>query len=425
MELTAEEQKMLDGSRGKGNRLAMEILVKMGELYGAQRFLPVKNAHIDAAAYTTIWDAGIEFLELLAEQGAAFAVPTTINPLSRDIQQWEELGTSSEFAAKSKRIEDTYLRMGVLPTWTCAPYQCTNVPGFKEVVSWSESNAVNYVNSVIGARAERLPDLVDVCCAVTGRVPEYGLYLDKNRRGDSLFLLEGFDDTWFTDSVDYAVLGYYVGEIAVNKVPVIEGLPSRTGPDNLKAFSAASASGGAVALFHAVGFTPEAKTREEAFLGKTDYKTYLVTPKELCDMEQRLNTAVTNKVDLVLMGCPHSSVIEMTEVAEQIKGKHVMDGTSFWIMTNETQYNLALRKGTVKILTDAGVVITRDTCMMEMDEGIGRWKGQTVVTNSGKVAQYAPGINQVHIRMASTKNSVEAAVTGQFTKEERHGYHGL
>ena len=416
MQLTAYEQEMLDGKYGAGTQLAMEVLVRMGELYGAKRLLPVKNAHIDAAAYTTIWDAGTEFLEFLADNGAKVPVPCTINPLSRDIKNWEKLGASEEFAMKSKRMEDAYLKMGVIPTWTCAPYQCTNVPQFGEIVSWSESNAVNYVNSVVGARAERLPDLMDVCCAVAGRVPEYGLYLDENRIGDMLFKLEGFDETWFQDSVDYAVLGYYVREIVINKVPVIEGLPYRTMPDNLKALSAAAASGGAVSLFHAVGFTPEAPSVEAAFKGKTDYPVHIVTPDDLRKMRAKLDTATEDRVDMVLVGCPHLSFTEMQEIAEMIKGKKVKEGTDFWIMTNETHYLLACRCDVAKTLEDAGVMIARDTCVMEMEEGR-RWEGQNFVTNSGKVAQYAPGINRVNIKMASTKGCVEAAVTGRFPKE--------
>ena len=416
MQLTKYEQEMLNGKYGAGIQLAMEVLVRMGELYGAKRFLPVKNAHIDAAAYTTIWDAGTEFLEFLAENGAKVPVPCTINPLSRDIKNWEKLGASEEFAMKSKRMEDAYLKMGVIPTWTCAPYQCTNVPQFGEIVSWSESNAVNYVNSVIGAKAERLPDLMDVCCAVAGRVPEYGLYLDENRKGDMLFKLEGFDDSWFQDSVDYAVLGYYVGEIVVNKVPVIVGLPERTMPDNLKALSAAAASGGAVSLFHAVGFTPEAPTVEKAFHGEIDYPVYIVTPDNLEQMRKKLDTATEDRVDMVLVGCPHLSFSEMQEIAEMIKGKRVKEGIDFWIMTNETHYNLATRCDVAAILEEAGVMIARDTCVMEMEEGR-RWEGQNFVTNSGKVAQYAPGINRVNIKMASTRGCVEAAVTGKFPKE--------
>lgn len=419
MQLTAYEQAMLDGAYGKGVQFAMEIVVKMGTLYGAERLIPVKNAHIDAAAYTTIWDAGTEFLEYLADNGAKVAVPTTINPLSRDIKNWKKLGQSEAFAMKSKRMEDAYLKMGVIPTWTCAPYQCTNVPKFGEVVSWSESNAVNYVNSVVGARAERLPDMVDVACAVTGRVPAYGWYLDENRIGDVLFKLEGFDESWFQDSVDYAILGYLVGEIVVNKVPVIEGLPERTMPDDLKAFSAAAASGGAVGMFHAVGHTPEAPTVEAAFNGRTDYKTIVLTPENMRDMESRLNTAKDNHVDVVLMGCPHLSADELNWVAALMDGKKVCEKTEFWIMTSETQYNLALRNGAAQKLEEAGVIITRDTCLMEMDEGDSRWEGQNFVTNSGKAAQYTPAINRVNIHMASMKGCVEAAVTGTFAKEVR------
>ena len=418
MQLTKYEQEMLDGKCGKGVQMAMDILVQMGELYGAQRFLPVKNAHIDAAAYTTIWDSGTEFLEYLVDNGARTAVPATINPLSRDIKNWQELGATEGFAKKSKRMEDAYLKLGVIPTWTCAPYQCTNVPQFREIVSWSESNAVNYLNSVIGARTERLPDLVDVCCAVAGRVPEYGLYLDENRKGNMLFRLEGFDDTWFSDSVDYAVLGYYVGEIIVNKVPVIEGLPERTMPDDLKALSAAAASGGAVGLFHAVGFPPEAPTLEAAFGGHKDYQTVVVTPQELQEMERRLNTAAGDKVDLVLMGCPHLSFSELKEVAQLIEGRKVKEGVDFWIQTNETHYALAKRCDVADILSNAGVILLRDTCLMEMEEGR-RWEGQNFVTNSGKAAQYAPAINRVNIKMAAAKGCVEAAVTGKLPKEER------
>lgn len=421
MKLTAYEQEMLDGVHGEGYQLAMEVLVRMGELYGAERFIPVKNAHIDAAAYTTIWDAGTEFLEFLADHGVTVPQPTTINPISRDIRRWKELGATEEFAMKSKRMEDAYLRMGVNPTWTCAPYQCGNLPRFGEVVSWSESNAVNFVNSVVGARAERLPDLMDVCCAVCGRVPEYGRYITENRRGDMLFELEGFDDTWFRDPVDYALLGYHIGEIAVAKNPVIKGLPDRTQIDDIKAFSAAAASGGAVSLFHIVGFTPEAPTLEAAFQGWRGYETYKVTPEDLIRMKAKLDTAdsdedVSGHVDMVLIGCPHASFEELRQIAELMGGRKVSEGTDFWITTSDTQYQLARRAGVADVLKAAGVTIACDTCVMEMEEGE-RWKGQTFVTNSGKVAQYAPGINQVLIKMASTAGCVEAAVTGMFPEE--------
>lgn len=412
MKLSKVEEQMLAGDMGRGVQCAMEVLVKMGELYGADHFIPVKNAHIDAAAYTTIWDAGTEFVEFLVENGAYVAVPTTINPMSIDRRKWAQLGTSEEFAKKSQRLEAAYLKLGVIPTWTCAPYQCTNVPQFGEVVSWSESNAVNYVNSVVGARAERLPDLVDVCCAVAGRVPAYGRYLDENRAGDLQFDLQGFDETWFQDAVDYAVLGYYVGEVSVNRVPVITGLPEHTMPDHLKALSAAAASGGAVALFHAVGFTPEAPTVEKAFQGKTEYEVITVTPETLKDMRDRLNTGDTENVDMVLIGCPHVSADELRQLAKLLDGKKVNENTNFWIQTSHPIYELAKLAGDIETIEASGAVVVRDSCLMEMEYN-GMWTGKHFVTNSGKVAQYAPAINGVKITMADMEGCVKAAITGK------------
>lgn len=100
MYLTVEEQAMLVGNYGKGIQLAMEIVVKMGEMYGAKKLLKVKRAHIDAAAYSTIWDAGIDFVEYLANNDAKVAVPTSINPTSRDINNWQALGTTESFSDK-------------------------------------------------------------------------------------------------------------------------------------------------------------------------------------------------------------------------------------------------------------------------------------------------------------------------------------
>lgn len=417
MRLTDYEKDVLSGKYGEGLQLAMEVLVQMGELYGAERLITVQNAHIDGAAYTNIWDAGTEFVEFLADNGAKVPQPTTINPISHSYRNWEELEQSEWFVAKSRRLSEAYLRLGVSPTFTCAPYQSTNLPRFGEIVSWSESNAVNFVNSVIGARAERLPDLMDVCCAVLGRVPAYGHYLTENRRGDVLYSLEGFDDSWFRDMVDYSVLGYYIGEDVGSGNPVIRGFDVTPSMDQVKAFSAAAASGGAVCMFHIVGFTPEAPTLEAAFQGWTEYETRVITPDDLMEMKRRLDTADQGKADMVLIGCPHASFDELDEIADLIRGRHVADGTEFWITTSETQFNLAVRSGAAEALIDAGVKIACDTCVMELDEDGLRWKDKTFVTNSGKAAQYAPGINHCRIKLADTKGCVEAAVTGRMPEE--------
>ena len=286
MKLTDKELDMLNGGYGEGLRTAMEVVVRMGELYGARCLLPVRRAHIDAAAYTTVWDAGSDFIVYLAENGAKCAVPTTINPVSRDIGHWQKLGASPAFAEKSRRLEEAYIKMGVIPTWTCAPYQEVNIPDHGEIVSWSESNAVCYVNSVLGARAERLPDLMDVCCAITGRVPAYGRYLDENRKGELVFDLRGFEKDTFDDPHLAALLGYYIGEIAGSRVPVLNGLTGRIGKDSLKALSAAAATGGAVSLFHIVGLTPEAPSLT-VVADPVSIPHDTVTPSDLEDLRKK------------------------------------------------------------------------------------------------------------------------------------------
>ena len=413
MYLTDEEKDMLSGGHGEGVRKAMEVVVKFGELYDARRLLKVKNAHIDAAAYTTIYDAGTDFVEFLGKNGAKVAVPTTINPGSRDIEHWRTMDLSPEFSALSERLENAYLALGVSPTWTCAPYQCTSVPAFGEHVSWSESNAVNFVNSVLGARTNRLPDLVDVCCAVVGRVPEYGLHLTENRAGQILFTLEGFSPEWFRETSDFAVLGYLVGEIAVQRVPVILGLPEATTKDQLKAFSAAAASGGSTAIFHAVGHTPEARTLEEAFQGRAGYETVSVTPGKMKEVRARLTTAAHGRVDMVMLGCPHASYFEVLETQKLLAGRKVAPGTMFWMQTSRTVYELANRSSLRKDLEDQGVTFVKDTCIMVSDTEKD-WGFKSVITNSGKVAQYVPGLAGGMVALISTADCVEAAVKGEW-----------
>lgn len=413
MNLTIEEQEMLDGKHGKGIQLATEIVVKMGDLYGAHRLIKVKRAHIDAAAYATIWDAGTDFVEFLVNHGARVAVPTTINPTSRDIKDWEKMGLSKEFSDKCERLETAYINLGVTPTWTCAPYQCTNAPVFGEVVSWSESNAVSFVNSVLGARANRLPDLIDVCCAVIGRVPEYGLFLEENRAGEMLFELEDFDDSWFKDSADYAILGYYIGEIAGSRIPVINGLPESTTVDQLKSLCAAAASSGSVALFHAVGITPEAPTLEKAFQNNREYQTYRVNPSSMEETKKKLCTAKEDKINMVLLGCPFYSYDEVKEVAALMKGRKISGDVRFWIQISQTVYHLAERSGIKDIIEESGIQFIKDTCVLVSDPD-NDWEFTNVATNSGKIAQYIPGMTKTDVVILSTKECIEAAVSGRW-----------
>ncbi len=170
-----------------------------------------------------------------------------------------------ELLEKSRRLENAYLKMGAIPTWTCAPYQQGLIPSFGEQIAWGESNAIAFVNSVIGARTERYADLTDVCAAITGSVPEMGLHLNENRKAETLFSIQDFPAHAFNDPRLFPLLGFVFGELAGDRVSAVEGIPQKVSMDKLKTFSAAAASSGAVGLFHIIGVTPEAPDIKTCF----------------------------------------------------------------------------------------------------------------------------------------------------------------
>src|SRR5213080_2248284 len=305
--LSPRDKEMLDGRRGPAAQFAMQILVRMADVYEARELMDISHAHIDSAIY--LGDATLEFAERLASLGARVAVPTTLNVGGVDECGWKEWAVSPEWAAKAARQMLAYERMGAVPTWTCAPYQTHMRPIFGQQIAWGESNAISFANSVIGARTERYPDLLDICCAITGRVPAIGLHLTENRAGQLLLRLSGVPRALQQDDQFFAVLGHLVGTLAGDQIPVIDGVTVRPAEDQLKAFAAAAASSGRVALFHIVGITPEAPTLDAAFQGNAGLKacavTVAVTTSDLRAARRELTTADGRELDMVILGSPH------------------------------------------------------------------------------------------------------------------------
>ncbi|MCC6674006.1 MAG: aconitase X catalytic domain-containing protein, partial [Thermomicrobiales bacterium] len=279
LQLTDEERGMIDGEAGPAAALAMRILARMAPLYGADRFIEVTRAHIDGIVYEG--NAGLAFAERLADLGGQVRVPTSLNVMSMDRTNWRELGQDEQFASNARRLGFAYVRMGATPTFTCAPYQTDVAPVFGEQIAWSESNAVAYANSVIGARSNRYGDYLDISCALAGRVPAAGLHLTEHRRGTHLFRLEGVSERLQSRDDFYPVLGYLLGQSVTNGVPVVDGLMVRPTSDQSKALAAAAASSGAIALFHLVGITPEAPDLEAAMQGTAPVVVEMITPERL------------------------------------------------------------------------------------------------------------------------------------------------
>ena len=283
--------------------------------------------------------------------------------------------------------------MGCIPTWTCAPYQGYLTPRFGQQIAWAESNAIVYANSVLGARTNRYGDYIDICAAITGRVPKYGLHLKHNRKGQILLRLVDIDPAVLQRDDFYSVLGHLIGSLAQSKIPVIEGLPVDATGDQLKALGAASASSGAVALFHAVGVTPEANTTTEAFQGNYAEKVIHIHLSDLLSARADLSTAEEGaKLDWIILGCPHFSFAEFQQLAELIQaeeGRSIHPDVTFVVISNQITRSLLQRSDLMDILSDFGVRITLDTCpfhtpMIPPD-------AKVIMTNSGKCSYYSPG----------------------------------
>ena len=399
---------MLAGEAGPAAQLAMRILTRMAPLYGADQLLPVTKAHIDGCIYEG--DAGLQFAERLAELGGRVRVPTSLNVISLDRARWRELETPSAFAAKASRLGQAYLEMGATPTFTCAPYQTAAAPMFGEQIAWAESNAVAFANSVIGARTNRYGDYLDISCALAGRVPAAGLHLDEPRLGRVLIDLAPLPSELTRRDDFYAVLGYLVGGLVDDEVPVLDGLEAKPDQDQLKAFAAAAASSGSVAMFHIVGVTPEAPTLADAFGGRQPSRRLAVGLAELRRARDELRTAGGQRLDVVALGSPHCSLAECRAVAALVPGLRLAPGIQFFITTSRAVRDLLARGGELAALHEFGAEVTADTCVV-VSPLIAR-SARVLMTNSAKYAHYGPGILNVGVVFGSTEDCVRSAALG-------------
>ena len=350
------------------------------------------------------------------------SIPTTLNMGPLDLQNWKEFGIDEDFAGKAIRQAKAYTDMGCIPTWTCAPYQGYLTPRFGQQIAWGESNAICYANSVLGARTNRYADYMDICAAITGRVPKCGLHLKENRKGQILLRLVDIGPALMQSNEFYVVLGHLVGTLAAERIAVIEGLAPDASGDQLKAFCAAAASSGAVALFHAIGLTPEASTFEQAFHGGEPEQVIEIGPAQLLRSRSELSTAAEGaKLDLVILGCPHFSFDEFRELAQLVsdqtkKGKALRPGVRFVVISSQTSYALLQRGDFLDVLTGFRVEITLDTCVFHMPMVSKDTK--VIMTNSGKCSYYAPGELGVKVAFGSMAECVESAVKGKVCREE-------
>lgn len=390
---------MLTGEHGPGTALAMQVVTATAAQMGATRLLSIVSAHVDSCLFHGI--AGLDFARRLLDGEARAKVPTSLNVSSLDLLHPELNRGSNETAALSRELMEIYLALECEPTWTCAPYQLFTRPAFGDQVAWAESNAVVFVNSVLGARSNRYGDFIDICCAVTGRAPAIGLHLDESRQADLVITIADalpIDEDWF-----YPVLGCIVGNVAGSKVPALVGLPFGLSEDRLKTLGAGAATTGSVGLFHAVGSTPEALDLESV-TQRGPLQQVEIVQSDIEGMRATLSTAAGEAPDAVSLGGPHYSAAQLESVAKMLAGRDVCIPT----FINTGRGVISQHPEIAEALRAAGVVIVTDTCTYLtpiLDPTVA-----VVMTDSGKWAYYAPGNIGVGVIFASTAECVDVAV---------------
>jgi predicted aconitase len=400
LHLTAEEEAMLGGRDGDGVALAMRVIAGQARISDAPRLVEITSAHVDSCLYHG--QVSLDFAHRLVELGARVRVPTTLNVGSTDLVH-PALVRDQELAAAGRELMAAYVDLGCTPTFTCAPYQLPNRPALGEHVAWAESNAIVFANSVLGARTDRYGDFLDVCAAITGRAPYAGLQTTEARQGTVVFDCRPLGD-FLRSELAYPLLGHHIGSVVGGGIPVLVGIPEGVSEDELKAFGAAAASAGGVALFHAVGVTPEAP-REFS-----DLPVHEVDLGTLKRVRRELST--TGELDAVSVGTPHASYAECLRLAELVSDGPPLK-VPFYLSTGRaTRERLG---ATLEVLEKAGVTVVVDTCTYVTAILSPDWKN--VMTNSGKWAHYAPGNLNVNAVLGSLAECVTSARAGQVVLE--------
>lgn len=405
--LNKEEIEILNGKQGEARKFAMEILTTVAEGCGAKRLIPIQSVHLVLHTYKSCYDAGVEAAEKISAMGGKFSVPTTIDPYGMDAEDWKAAKTPEHYAYMQIRLAKAIESMGVIPYWTCTPYYGFTIPRFGDHLAWTESSAVAFANTVLGARSNRETAIVDVCCAILGKTVESGLHLQENRYGE---VLVNLDIDRPLKQWEYGALGFHLGRHLGNKIGVVNGMQGVPTHENMKTLCAAGAAQGSLALLHIANITPEARTLEEAFGYRKPIETIEIDEQSLLETREKMNTHKGHDIDLIALGCPHYSINEIVTIRDLLKGRKIAPNLRFWIYANSFAISMAEKMGVRKELEEAGVTIRAETCMIISP--IHEWNFKTIMTDSGKCVHYGPMECNAEMVFGSTEECVEAGVAG-------------
>ena len=402
LNLSSEDQSILNGEQGIAQKIAMETICKMARLQNAKELIGITKGHIDGCILAH--DANLMFAEKMYQLGASISIPTTINAISVTRNDWESQGIDPDFGNKASRLADAYVKMGAHPTYTCAPYLLEDIPKEHEVIGWSESNAVIYANSVLGAKTQKHPDYFDLFVAMTGRAPKAGVYLDKERMPKyeiNIDLPSQFDDSI------WPMIGWLIGKFSPNKIPLVTGLEKTSlTADDLKALCAAFGTTSAAPMLYIDGHTPGDELSNIQQMDK-----FKITREHLATLWKDFNTADT-KVDLVAIGSPHASLSECRNFVKFFDGKSCSPNVKTIITVGRDVLSEVKEEGILEELKAAGIQVISDICWCSITEPIFPYNTSVIMTNSGKYAHYAHGLTGRKTRFGSLEDCAKTAQSG-------------
>lgn len=374
MYLSREQEAVLAGERGAGAAKALELLVSLGDVFGAEKLVPVESAHVSGVSYKNLGDAGTEWLEDQARLGARCTVRATLNPAGMDMKRWREMDVPEDFAKGQARVIRAFEALGVEPTCTCTPYLVGHIPRFGSQIAWAESSAICFSNSVLGARTNRESGPTTIASAVTGLTPLYDCRLDEGRKPAKQIDVE----VELKDPLDYGALGYVAGRIMGNRIPYFRGLRNPT-VECLKTLGAALATSGGSAMWHGEGVTPEAEKVKPCL---KELEKVSVEAADLREARAKFTQECGDPVTCI--GCPHCTLREVSQVAKRVSRRRVKG--KLMVFTSRGVYAEAEKQGYVKAIKDAGGAVYEDTCMVVAPLKEMGWR--EVALNSFKGAQY-------------------------------------
>ncbi len=406
MMLTDYEKALLSGDYGQEAKQLMEIMLKVAEINKADGLVDVRHIMIGNTAMLSIGGkTGISFLERLADAGIRFRVPPYTNVVSIDIEQWQKIGIPKEYAEAQLRGIAAWARLGAIPNCSCMPFVCGEFPNLGDHVAYADAAPFIFSNSYFGARGNRESDLICLAGAICGRVPNFGYHLDENRLGQVLVDIKAE----IRDESDYDVLGYYVGKIVKDKVPVFKNLDENIATQAFIQLGAALAATGSVALFHCLGITPEVRLNPYLYGEKNVTEKIEVTDEDMRDTYRKMDTTTESKIDLVFIGCPHCTVEKVKHMADVLGDRKISKDVAVWIAAPSVVRELALRSGDVQRLERAGAMVLADTCAITTPTDMLGYRN--LATDSGKGQVYLSGLG-LNIRFGTTEQCLEAAVRG-------------